>query len=263
VARAAADEANVAALAFRISPRFYQTYTFLLLCVMLALLAAWGFNRLRANQIERRYALILGERNRIAREVHDTLAQGFVGVSTQLEVVSELITRAPETACKHLDIARDLARTSLDEARRAIVNLRSPALESHSLKTALADFARQLTEGADIECRITARGDDTALSDKIANSLLRVGREAIANAVRHAKAKRIAIELRCEPHRVCLRVRDDGCGFDPTVPRAKLVGGYGLTGMRERARELGGDFAVHSRPGAGTTVEVVIPIRSR
>jgi len=254
-------DASVGSLAFRISPRFYQTYSFLAVCATLALLAAWGFNRLRARQIERRYALILGERNRIAREVHDTLAQGFVGVSTQLEVVSELITRKPEVAGKHLDIARDLARESLGEARRAIVNLRSPALENHSLKDALAAFAKQMTEGTGVVCRVTARGSDTSIPDKIENSLLRIGREAIANAVRHAGAKHLVIELRYEPERVRLRVEDDGCGFDPEAPRSK-TGGYGLMGMRERTRELGGNLIVNSRPGAGTTIEVTIPTRS-
>lgn len=259
------NDASVGMLAFRISPRFYQTYSFIFLCATLALIAAWGFTRLRARQIERRYALILGERNRIAREVHDTLAQGFVGVSTQLEVVSELITRQPETASKHLDIARDLARDSLGEARRAIVNLRSPALEKHSLKDALADFAKQLTEGTGLQCRVTshrtARAGDV-VSDKIENSLLRIGREAIANAVRHAEAKHVAVELRYEAKSTRLKIEDDGCGFDPEAPHSKS-GGYGLIGMRERTRELGGSLTVNSRRGAGTTIEVVIPTPAR
>lgn len=259
----AANEMGAATLAFRIAPRFYQTNAFLVLCATLALIAAWGLNRLRARRIERRYALILGERNRIAREVHDTLAQGFVGVSTQLEVVAELITRAPDAASKHLDIARDLARESLGEARRAIVNLRSPALESHSLKEALANFAEQLTEGTSVACRVTARGSDTVIPDKIENSLLRIGREAIANAVRHAAATHVAVELRYEHGRVRLRVADDGRGFDPEAADSKKGGGYGLIGMRERTRELGGSLTVDSRPGAGTMIEVVVPTPSR
>jgi signal transduction histidine kinase/ligand-binding sensor domain-containing protein len=249
-----------ATLAFTLKPYFYQTYWFYLLCLAAVALLAWGVYRLRVRQLRREFAAVLGERNRIARELHDTLAQGFTSVSMRLEMVSAKLEGDAGAAREHLNQARLLVRASLAEARRSVRDLRSELLGGDGLGAALGQVARQLTGGEESDAEVAVTGKPRPLPEAVERNLLRVGQEAMTNAVRHSAARRIRVRLDYGDCQVSLKVTDDGCGFDP---RAAIVssdgGGFGLRGMRERLAEVGGELIVESRPGGGTQVLATVP----
>ena len=238
---------------FYLKPYFYQTYWFYLVCAALLGLACWGLYRLRVRQMQARFSAVLAERNRIAREIHDTLAQGFAGISVQLESVDETMIDSPEVAKTHLDKARTLVRTSLAEARRSVWDLRSALLEEDDLASALARIAQQLSADGAAEVEVT--GDRRRLPAAVENNLLHIGREALTNAVKHARASRIRIEIDFEKEHVRVRIRDDGRGFD--AGSSNGAGGFGLISMRERAEQIGADLSVESAQGGGTQITVV------
>lgn len=196
---------------------------------------------------------ILHERNRMAREIHDTLAQGFTGIVIQLEAADDTLEDAPGTARGHLSRARSLARDSLAEARRSVWALRSdrPA----DLLTAFRQQADSLTAGTKIMVQVTQDGVPRPLPENLEQSMLRIGQESLTNALRHGKANQVWIRLSYAGESVELKVEDDGIGFDP----ATSTNGFGLTGMRERAEELGGTLQIAAVPGRGTTVVVRFP----
>jgi ligand-binding sensor domain-containing protein/signal transduction histidine kinase len=246
-----------ASFRFRLKPHFYQSYWFYLLCFVVAALVAVGLHRVRVRQVEARLSAVLAERNRIAREIHDTLAQGFVGISVQLETAARTFFTSPQTAIKHLDQARLLVRSSLGEARRSVLDLRHQALDSGDLASALSEVAKSLSSQTPIElCLGTTR---RRLSPEVENNLFRIGQEALTNSVKHAGAAHIRLELEFEPKSVRLKVMDDGRGFD--VRRQLAVGGgrLGLLGMRERVGQIGGHLNIWSEPGSGTEITVEVP----
>ena len=246
-----------ASLDFYLAPYFYQTYWFYAVCAVLLGLAALALYPMRLRQVHARFSAVLQERNRIAREIHDTLAHGFAGISMQLESVDETLATSPDLARVHLDNARRLARTSLAEARRSVMDLRATALESGSLGTALADAAQQVSAAVPIE--VSTSGKPSRLPLTMENSLLQIGREAITNAVKHARARRIRVELAFDSGQVRLLVRDDGRGFDPQAP-VSAAPRFGLSTMRERAAQIGADFRIESTQGKGTEVVVTAPL---
>ncbi|HET7077102.1 MAG TPA: histidine kinase [Chloroflexia bacterium] len=205
-------------------------------------------------------AAVLEERNRMAREIHDTLAQGFTGIVVQLEAAEDTLTAEPAAAQAHLDRARALARDSLAEARRSVWALRPRALEGGDLAGALDRAAQALTAGTPTRAAVHVHGVPRPLPPDLAGHLLRIGQEALTNAVRHAAARQVAIDLTYDPAAVGLRVRDDGHGFDPAAPAPAAGGGLGLPGMRERVAGLGGTLTLTSAPGAGTEVRVQVPV---
>lgn len=246
---------------FRLNPHFYQTYWFYALCFAALGLLAWQIYLSRVRRMQAQFSAVLQERARLAREIHDTLAQGFAGISVQLELVARMIaTATPEAARAHLDQARILVRTSLAEARRSVWDLRSQALESGGLPEALSETIKQLTAGTSVQAGVQVGGIARQLAPTIENNLLRIGQEAVTNAVKHAGAKHILVELSFQQQRVRLVVRDDGRGFiaDSYQPSA-AHGHFGLRGMRERAQEIGGALIVNSTPGAGT--EIIVDVR--
>lgn len=250
-----------ASYSFRLKPSFYQTYLFYALCLALAAALAWGLYRLRVKRIEMQFSAVLAERNRIAREIHDTLAQGFAGISVQLELVARMLTVSGEKAQIHLDQARILVRNSLAEARRSVWDLRSQSLEAGGLPVALSETARQISAGSNVQTQVQVSGSYRALTPNVENNLLRIGQEAMTNAVKHARAAHIRVELKYDAKSVRLSVRDDGRGFDPKQARASAISGhFGLVGMRERAAEIGGKLFVNSAPNAGTEVAVEIKL---
>ncbi len=196
---------------------------------------------------------ILRERNRMAREIHDTLAQGFTGIVIQLEAAEDTLTEAPPTARDHLSRARALARESLAEARRSVWALR--AENQLDLFTTLRRQAASLTAGTKIIVHVTQDGVPRPLPENLEQSMLRIGQESLTNALRHGKASQVWIRLSFASESVELKVEDDGIGFDP----ATSTNGFGLTGMRERAEELGGTLQIAAVPGRGTTVVVRFP----
>lgn len=209
---------------------------------------------------EARQLAILEERTRLAREIHDTLAQGFTGIIVQLQTAAELGAADPARRQAHLDQAVSLARSSLAEARRSVRALRAPALLDTDLGGALLRLLQQLTAHTPVEATFAVAGTPAPLPPEVEGQLLRIGQEAITNALRHAGARRLQIELRFEPGAVRLMVRDDGVGFVPARVREDH---YGLLGMRERAQQLGATLELTSAPGAGTTVSVVAPAPER
>jgi ligand-binding sensor domain-containing protein/signal transduction histidine kinase len=248
-----------AALDFYLEPRFYQTYWFYALALLLLGAIGWQLYRLRVRRISSQFGAVLAERNRIAREIHDNLAQDILGISVQLELVARLLPAVAESAKPHLDRARILVRNSMAEARRYVWDLRSQDLEQKDLPTALNDTARRLTRDTEVQAAVQVTGTFRPVPTSIENNLLRIAQEAINNSVKHSGAKRIMIDLHFETDGLQLRVQDDGNGFDTTLENRD--GHFGLVGMRERASEIKGDLRIQSEPGSGTQVIVNVPLR--
>ena len=208
---------------------------------------------------EAEFAAILSERNRMAREIHDTLAQGLVATSVQLRLARKSANGAPESLSRHLDTAQQLVSGSLEEARNSIWNMRSQVLETGDLASALKGILKQMADGTEVKTSFEVTGRSRRLSPVIENNLLRIGQEAITNATKHAKAGRIAVELDFAEKQFRLTVSDDGQGFDTSRPPPS-EGGFGLVGMRERATHLKGELSVCSAPGQGAQIILTIPL---
>jgi ligand-binding sensor domain-containing protein/signal transduction histidine kinase len=247
-----------AAFALYLKPYFYQTYWFYAVCLLALALLAWLLFRLRVRGMRAQFSAVLAERTRIAREIHDNLAQEMAGISVQLEVVAR--TMPPGAAAMtYLDRARRQVRHGLAEARRYVWELRSPALDNDDLPTALAETARRLTHDTAVRAKVEVNGTFRPLAQLVEDNLLRIGQEAINNAVKHAQAQRIFVNLVFDARRVQLIVRDDGRGFDNQVA---ANGHFGLIGMRERAEKIGGTLSIQSSDGTGTEVVADVPIGS-
>jgi signal transduction histidine kinase len=208
-----------------------------------------------------RETAVLDERQRMAREIHDTLAQGLTGIVTQLEAAEAALQDRPAAARGHLDTARRLARESLGEARRSVQALRPGPLEDGRLVDALADVAARWAADRGVPAAVTTVGEPRPLPSETEVTLLRVAQEALANAGRHAGASAVALTLAFADGQVSLDVTDDGVGFDPAASPAGngSAGGFGLTAMRERVAALKGSLDVESDPGQGTTVVATLP----
>ncbi len=251
-----------AAFGLYLKPYFYQTYWFYAVCALGLAILAWLLFRLRVRGVKAQFDAVLAERNRIAREIHDNLAQEMSGISVQLEVVARTMPSGAEAARTHLDRARLQVRHGIAEARRYVWNLRSPALENNDLPTALSETARRLTNETAVQAQVEVNGTFRPLARLIEDNLLRIGQEAMNNAVKHAQARRIFINLVFDARRVQLSVRDDGRGFDNQLAGDGQSGHFGLIGMRERAEQIGGTLSIHSTAGTGTEVVADVPISS-
>jgi signal transduction histidine kinase len=218
--------------------------------------------RLERRQAETEFAAILQERNRLAREIHDTLAQDISGISAQLEVARKKLPVGSEAALTHLKLAHDTARNSLQEARRTIWNMRSQVLENRDLGAALTDLLEQESRNAGITPNAIIHGETRRLPSAIENDLLRVGQEAIHNAIRHARPTHVTLELTYARKCVLLAVKDDGCGFSQKIVQSPGEGDahFGLKGMEERVRRNGGQMKVHTVPGHGTEIKIELPL---
>jgi signal transduction histidine kinase len=202
-----------------------------------------------------REAGVLDERQRMAREIHDTIAQGLTGIITQLEA-AEHVKRDPEEWQRHLDNALRLARDSLSEARRSVQAVRPQHLESARLQDAIGSVAKQwsVINGTPVE--VTTTGDARPMHPEVEVTLLRTAQEGLANVAKHAKASRVGLTLSYMSDVVTLDVRDDGAGFDPATVNGS---GVGLTAMRQRVQRLAGKLEVESEPGAGTAISARVP----
>lgn len=243
-----------------LEPRFYQTYWFYALCLLLLAALAWQFYRLRVRRLEAQFNAVLAERTRIAREIHDNLAQEMLGISVQLEVVARTMPPQAELARASLDRVRLLVRHSIAEVRRYVWDLRSQALDNKDLPTALSETARRLTVDTAVEAKVNVGGTFRPLTRLVEDNLLRIAQEAINNAVKHAEAQRVVVNLVFDPRRVQLSVRDDGRGFDADAATNAASDHFGLVGMRERAAQIGGTLSIHSGNGSGTEIVVDVPI---
>jgi signal transduction histidine kinase len=227
---------------------------------MLALVAA-GFGvwvRATTNRKRQQYQAVLTERTRVARELHDTLEQGLAGISLQLEAVAGSLAASPEAARQSLDVARQMLRYSQEEARRSVMDLRSQALESRDLAGALSDLAHQMTSGTSAVADVEVEGQVRRLDASDEHHLLRIGLEALTNALKHSGARHIRIKLRFDAEATELVVQDDGCGL--SQGETNLAGDhFGLLGIRERVDKLGGVLHIDGVPGTGTQLSVTIP----
>jgi signal transduction histidine kinase len=233
-----------------------------ILLVMIAWVVVLG-RRLREQMAIIRQKLrsgaVLEERNRIAREFHDTLEQELAGITMQLDLASDCFQQAPRVAQQALETARNMSRHSMVEARRSVWDLRCQLLEDGDLVSALAQIVKPLAPRDRVKVDVKIQGSPVRLPGPVEMNLLRIGQEAVANAVKHGQAQQVSIELRYAPKSVCLIVSDDGQGF--AADQGSPSGHFGLLDMRERAQSMGSQLKVESEPGRGTriSVEVTVP----
>lgn len=198
----------------------------------------------------------LSERERLAREIHDTLAQGFTSLVMLSQAVESELDRDPEQARRHVELIKRTARDNLAESRALIAALTPAQLNSASLEEAVRRLVERLGEELGMTADLRVRGEPRRLPPAVEVVGLRTCQEALANIRKHAYASDVAVALTYHPDALELLVTDDGRGFDPET----LDGGYGLPGMRARAAEIGGTATVYSAPGAGTALTVRLPI---
>jgi signal transduction histidine kinase/ligand-binding sensor domain-containing protein len=246
---------------FSLAPYYYQRAWFYPLLVLLAAAAAWAVYQLRIRQVRNKYDLIVNERSRIARELHDTLIQGFSGITMTLQAFGSRLNK-PEDKEALEDIIQDAA-ACLTETRRSVAGLRSGgASEESGLAEAIADAARQITETKDIQLTLNIEKMPPRLPAEVEFNLLRIAAEALSNSVKHSGANNIEVALDSEHGSVHLKVKDDGSGFVRKENGYTSEGHYGLVGMKERAAQIGAKLSVQSTLGRGTTVSVDLPMDS-
>lgn len=201
------------------------------------------------------------ERNRLAREIHDTLAQGLAAITLQLETADALMhLEQIEEAHDAVMRALTLARANMEEARRSVLDLRAAPLERQSFSEALRELVEEYGEKHDLLTHIHLIGGQRPLPVRIEAGLYRIAQEALNNVVRHAEATQVCVTFTTQPDRVELVIEDDGHGFDPhTLPKDR----FGLIGLNERARLLGGTFEVSTLAGEGTTLKITLPLESK
>jgi signal transduction histidine kinase len=202
-----------------------------------------------------REAGMLDERQRLAGEIHDTLAQSFTGIVTQLEAAIQA-RHLPEQWSRHVGQAQNLARTGLSEARRSVRALRPEQLERAGLADALLSLGRDWSESTGIDLRSEIVGTPQELAPEIAAAVFRVAQEALTNAGKHASPTKVALTVTYLPKELLLDVRDNGVGYDPDAPSS----GYGLRTMRDRLIRIGGTLTIESAPGSGTAVNASVPL---
>lgn len=205
-------------------------------------------------------AAIYEERNRVAREIHDTLAQAFTGISLQLEVAKSLVEADPQAVQQILNHISQLAEAGLSEARRSVWALYPPAAEYADLAQLLYESVEQMTRSTSIAVEINVQGTPCCLPPFIGMNLLRIGQEALTNALKHAQAQIVTIELVYERDRILLTIRDNGRGFTPPDTPDKFNGGFGLVGMYERCDRINAQLSLTSQPGQGTQILVEAPL---
>ncbi|WIG61252.1 MAG: Two-component system sensor histidine kinase [Ktedonobacterales bacterium] len=203
------------------------------------------------------------ERSRLARELHDTIAQGLAGVSLQLETADALLDAEsdPQRVQRIVRQALALTRANLEETRRSVHDLRAAPLEGRTLPEALRELACQWTAQGNPPVRVETIGESRPLPVRIENGLYRMAQEALTNVSHHADATTVTLRLESVPERIRLLVEDNGRGFDTNEPRNG--GRYGLIGLNERAKLLGGTLRLESSPGAGTRLEIGIPLTEK
>jgi signal transduction histidine kinase/ligand-binding sensor domain-containing protein len=245
-----------ALFSFYLQPHFYQTRWFFLLIIAVVILIAGLLYRLHIFEVKARYSAVLAERNRIALEIHDTLAQNLAGIALHLDSVKMKLVEMPGDLRESINTACNLTRYSLSEARRAVSDLRSDELENQELGAALPEIANRLTADTPIHVNINVTGVSRKLNPVTEKNLLRIFQEALANAVKHSQAGNVEIELKYGINSLILRVADDGKGFNTDNIKLLSIGHYGLIGMRERAERFGGHLVLTSKPGKGTDLNV-------
>ncbi|HET6217296.1 MAG TPA: two-component regulator propeller domain-containing protein [Acidobacteriaceae bacterium] len=254
-----------ATLPFRIDPAFWQAWWFRLSSLLCLAAFTWLIYRLRLHHISRQFDMRVeertAERTRIARELHDSLLQGFQGLLLHLQAAQHMLPARPQDAKQALEKVLDQGDQALAEARSAVQNLRASAVIPNDLPQALAAIGKELAvPGNTAQFRVMVEGKAQNLDPILRDEVYRFAREALRNAFGHAQAENVEAEIAYGELRFVLRVRDDGVGIDPKVlDRGSRPGHWGLPGMRERAESLGGQMEVWSESGAGTEIQLTIP----
>ena len=245
---------------FTLTPAFYQTRWFAAALGLLAIAGVAAAWRTRVHQVRGRFSSILVERTRMAREIHDTLLQSLLGVLFQLDEVASTIDASKETAKEQLRRLRRQVEFYVREARYSIKDLRSPILQSRDLASALREAGETLTAPNQIRFECIVTGKPYRAAQRVEEHLLRIGQEAIANAVQHSRGCVVRVELCFRQNAIVLRVTDDGIGFDENIAPGRDDNHWGLTSMRERAEQIAAIFKLDSRPGVGAIIEVTAPV---
>jgi signal transduction histidine kinase/ligand-binding sensor domain-containing protein len=259
-----------ASLEFSIAPAYYQTTWFAILCAIAFSILLWALFQLRLHQLRRQYAVGLeervGERIRIARELHDTLLQGFQGLMGQIQAAIHMLPRKPEKAKEALEEAILSTEQAIAEGRDAIRDLRPEPVTQRDLPELLNAAGKELAivqegNGHSPAFRVTVEGEPRTLSVMLQDEVYRIAREVIRNSFRHAVASRIEVEVHYDEDRLRLRIRDDGRGIDSSVlePSGGRSGHWGIPGIRERAQRIGSRLEFWSEVGIGTEVELTLP----
>jgi signal transduction histidine kinase/ligand-binding sensor domain-containing protein len=255
-------------LEFSIAPAYYQTNWFRALCAAVFLGLLWRAYQFRVRQLHHQFAMTLearvGERTRIARDLHDTLLQSFHGLLLRFQTVSQLLPERPTEAKEELDSAIEQAAEAITEGRDAVQGLRASTGQSNDLALAISTLGEELaadpSNHRSAAFHVAVEGEARNLHPILRDEIYKIAAEALRNAFRHAQAQRVEVEIRYDNEQFRLRVRDDGKGIDPAVLSGQgSKGHYGLHGMRERATLSGGKLAVWSEVDAGTELELCIP----
>jgi signal transduction histidine kinase len=201
---------------------------------------------------------VLEERNRLAGEIHDSLAQNFTGITMQLEMAKEVMTERDDGIVSYIERADDLARFGLAEARRSILSLQPMSIKDSSLLESMQILAERSNIPGRLCCTFRSNlADDEGLPVVVRQDLLRIAQEAISNALRHAKSTAINVSLRLDSPNLILKVEDNGCGFTTETETRE---GFGFVNMQARAKKLNGSLDVRTAPGRGTSIVVCVPL---
>ena len=254
-----------------VAPAYYQTNAFRALCVAAFMALLWAAHQVRLRRVRHQFEMTLearvGERTRIARELHDTLLQSFHGLLLKFQTASYLLPHRPAEAKERLESAIDHAARAITEGRDAVQGLRGPVVEGNDLAVAITTLADELATDPSVDrppaFRVAVEGQARDLRPIVRDEIYKIAAEALRNAFRHAGAGRVEAEFRYDDREFRLRLRDDGRGIDPGVLAGKgIEGHFGLRGMPERAALMGGKLAVWSEVGAGTEIELRLPARA-
>jgi len=257
-----------ATVGFEVEPTLWQAWWFQLGCVVCAGLATLLVHRLRLRQVtaqvRQRLEGRFEERERIARELHDTMLQSFQALLLHLQVASDLLSNRPGEGKQKLDSAIDRAANAIKEGRDAVQGLRASTIETNDLVAALntiaAELAASRTNQNSPAFDLQVEGASRNLHPILRDDVYRIAGEAMRNAFLHADASRVEVEIHYDESRLRLRIRDDGRGIDPQIVTNKgRPGHWGLRGMQERAKLVGGNLEVWSKPDSGTEIELTIP----
>jgi signal transduction histidine kinase len=244
----------------------------------LGLVFAWGYAMrrqvaLRSGQLAREIAAreaaqlefdtILRERRRLANDLHDTLEQALTGLALQLEITERSKSSNPALSARHLNLAQQFLDRSRREVHRTVWDLRAHGLDGRDVIDILQERTKAMVDGSDVAITVDREGIPAALPDLLAGNLLLLAQEAVTNALKHGKPSRISLRLASRGQSIDLEIHDDGHGFDPATAPGQIDGHFGLQGMHERAKRLGGTLDVASTPGRGTSVTVHLPIPSQ
>jgi signal transduction histidine kinase/streptogramin lyase len=240
-------------------PHLYRTSWFLSCCLLLLIALVWGGYKLRLRQVHMRFEAVLNERNRLAREMHDTLIQGCAGVSALLEAQSSLAEAEASAKENLLTCAREQLRISINEAREAVWDLRHADGSATAIGPILETMTQQVSHEFGVPVGYCMEGVPFDLDQSTAHELLMVVREALHNAIRHGQPERVRVKIDFGKNDLVVQVEDDGRGFDVAVVSGSSNGHYGVVGMRERARRMGGALTLQSQSGEGTQLTLRIP----